>query len=331
MSDLRGSTILVTGGSGLIGSHTVDRLVAEDVRKVIVFDKHIHQPNLARALASQKVDIVEGDIFDVDQMRAALRDVDFVFHFAGMLLLSASQNPRACLRDNINGMYNLLDVITERRIKKLVYASSVSIYGSSTEDAPMTEDHPLRNRTMYGASKIVGEQFCRVFQDTAGLDYLALRYSSVYGPRQHYEGLYPRLIMESLDRIERGLPPQIKGKGDEVQDFIYVGDVAEANLKALASGVTDEAINIANGKPTTVKELVGTLLSLTKPDLEIEFLPGEERVFVPFRKFSVEKARQLLAFQPVTDLEKGLEALIRWKRAKGPRRNNFAELAPRSG
>jgi UDP-glucose 4-epimerase len=128
MSDLGGSTILVTGGSGLIGSHTVDRLVEEDVRKVIVFDKYIHQPNLAHALTSQKVDIVEGDIFDVDQMRQALKDVDFVFHFAGMLLLSASQNPRACLRDNINGMYNLLEVITESHIKKTVYASSVSIY-----------------------------------------------------------------------------------------------------------------------------------------------------------------------------------------------------------
>jgi UDP-glucose 4-epimerase len=122
--------------------------------------------------------------------------------------------------------------------------------------------------------------------------------------------------MESLDRIERGLSPQIKGEGDEVQDFVYVGDVAEANLKALTSGVTDEAINIAYGKPTTVKELIGTLVRLTNPDLEIEFLPGEERVFVPFRRFAVEKAKELLAFQAVTDLEKGLEALIRWKRAK---------------
>jgi UDP-glucose 4-epimerase len=314
MTDIRGSKILVTGGSGMIGSHTVDKLIKRDVEKVIVFDKYINHENLTKYLDSNKVEIIQGDIFDIDRVKSSLEGIDYVFHFAGMLLLSAAKNPRGCLRDNINGMYNLLEVITQRKIKKLVYSSSVSIYGSSKDNIPMTEDHPLRNRTMYGASKIMGEQFCRVFHDMAGLDYVALRYSSVYGPRQHYEGLYPRLIMESLDRIERGLSPQIQGKGDEVQDFVYVGDVAEANIKALTSHVTDEAINIAYGKPTTVKELIETLLLLTNPDLTIEFQPSEEKAFVPYRRFSIEKARGLLGFEPVTGLEKGLEALIRWKK-----------------
>lgn len=314
MTDIRGSKVLVTGGSGLIGSHTVDKLIKMDVEKVIVFDKYINQENLAHASNSNKVEIVQGDIFDIDRMKSILEGVDYVFHFAGMLLLSAAKNPRGCLRDNINGMYNLLEVITQKKIKKLVYASSVSIYGSSKDNVPMTEDHPLRNRTMYGASKIVGEQFCRVFHDMAGLDYVALRYSSVYGPRQHYEGLYPRLIMESLDRIDRGLSPQIMGKGDEVQDFVYVEDVAEANLKALTSDVTDEAINVAYGKPKTVKELIETLLRLTNPDLTTEFLPSEGKVFVPYRTFSIEKAKGLLGFEPVTSLEEGLKALIGWKK-----------------
>lgn len=314
MADIRGSKILVTGGSGLIGSHTVDKLIQRDVEKVIVFDKYINQENLAQSLHSNKVEIIQGDIFDIDRLKSALEGVDYVFHFAGMLLLSAAKNPRGCLRDNINGMYHLLEAITQRKIKKLVYSSSVSIYGSSKDNVPMTEDHPLRNRTMYGASKIMGEQFCRVFHDMAGLDYVALRYSSVYGPRQHYEGLYPRLIMESLDRIEKGLSPQIKGKGDEVQDFVYVEDVAEANIEAMTSHVTDEAINVAYGKPTTVKELIETLLRLTNPDLTIEFLPSEEKVFVPYRRFSIEKAKGLLGFEPMASLEKGLEALIQWKK-----------------
>jgi UDP-glucose 4-epimerase len=292
----------------------VDKLIKRHVKKVIVFDKYINQENLAKHLDSDKVEIIQGDIFDIGRVKRALEGIDYVFHFAGMLLLSAAKNPRGCLRDNINGMYNLLEVVTQRKIKKLIYASSVSIYGSGNDNLPMTEDHPLRNRTIYGASKIMGEQFCRVFHDMAGLDYVALRYSSVYGPRQHYEGLYPRLIMQSLDRIKGGLPPQIKGKGDEVQDFVYVEDVAEANLRALSSRVTDDAINIAYGRPTTVKELIETLLRLTNPDLAIEFQPSEEKVFVPYRRFSIEKARRLLGFEPVTSLEKGLEALIRWKK-----------------
>jgi len=177
----------------------------------------------------------------------------------------------------------------------------------------MKEDYPLNNRTMYGAGKIVGEQFCRVFHDMAGLSYLALRYSSVYGPRQHYEGLYPRLIMESLDRIEKGLPPRIEGKGEEIQDFVYAEDVAKANLLALKSDIDDEAFNIVSGRPTTVKELTQTLLDLTNPKLKIEFLPRTGKVSVPFRWFSGLKAKELLRFKPETDLKTGLKKLIEWR------------------
>jgi UDP-glucose 4-epimerase len=143
---------------------------------------------------------------------------------------------------------------------------------------------------------------------------LALRYSSVYGPRQHYEGVYPRLIMHSLDRIEKGLSPQIEGRGDEVQDFIYVEDVAKANILALKSDVNDEAMNIVKEEPTTVKELIETLIAITDPGLEIEYLPAPDRVFVPYRWFSGEKARKVLGFKPKTDLKTGLAKLIEWKR-----------------
>lgn len=313
MSDICGSTILVSGGSGLIGSHTIDQLIKEDVNKIIVFDKVINERNLQNARTSKKVEILQGDIFDPEDVRKATRGVDYVFHFAGMLLLSSSKDPRGCLRDNINGMFNLLEILVKQQIKRLIYSSSVSIYGSSKKKVLMKEDYPLNNRTMYGSSKIVGEQFCRVFHDTEGLNYMALRYSSVYGPRQHYGGLYPRLIMESLDRMGKGLSPQIEGRGEEVQDFIFVGDVVKANLLALKSDVNDEAINIASGKPTTVKQLIQTLIDLTNPKLKIEFLPRSGKVFVPFRWFSIEKARKLLRFKPETDLKTGLKQLIGWK------------------
>jgi len=319
MSDISGSTILVTGGSGLVGSHTVDRLLDEDIEKVVVFDKVINEKNLENARKSRKVKIVQGDIFNPDEVKRASRGVDYVFQFAGMLLLPSSRDPRGALRDNILGMFNLLELLVKQKIRRFVYSSSISIYGSSKKKVLMKEDYPLNNRTMYGAGKIVGEQFCRVFHDMAGLEYVALRYSSVYGPRQHYEGLYPRLIMESLDRIEKGLCPRIEGRGEEIQDFVYVGDVANANLLALKSDVNDEAFNIVSGKPATVRELIQTLIDLTNPELKIDFLPRSSRVSVPFRWFSVEKARKILKFKPETSLKAGLKKLIDWKRGQAVR------------
>ncbi len=315
MPDIAGSTVLVTGGSGLIGSHTVDRLVKEDVKKIIVFDKAINERNLSEAVKSKKVKIVQGDIFNPEEVKKASKGVDYVFHFAGMLLLPSAKNPRGALRDNIIGMFNLLETLTKQKMKRFVYSSSISIYGSSQKKVLMKEDYPLNNRTMYGAGKIVGEQFCRVFHDMTGLNYVALRYSSVYGPRQHYEGLYPRLIMESLDRIEKGLPPRLEGKGEEIQDFVYVEDVANANVLALKSDIDDEAFNIVSGRPATVKELIQTLIRLTDPKSKIEFLPRTRKVSVPFRWFSGEKARKLLKFEPETDLRAGLGKLIEWRKS----------------
>ena len=310
--DISGSVVLVTGGSGLIGSHTVDRLLREDVERVIVFDKVINKRSLENAMRSRKVNILQGDIFNFQDVEAAAKGVDFVFHFAAMLLYSSVKDPRGCLRDNINGTFNLLEIISKYRVKKLVFASSIAVYGSSREKVLMTEDYPFNNRTIYGASKIAGEQFCRIFHDMTGLKYVALRYSSVYGPRQHLQGVYPRLIVQALKRIEKGLSPQSEGTGEEVQDFVYVEDVAEANILALKNDVDDEAINIASGKPATVRELIQTLIDLTNPKLEIEFVPVPEKTYLPSRWISIEKAKRLLGFEPKTDLKTGLKKVIEW-------------------
>lgn len=324
--DISGSTVLVTGGAGLVGSHTVDMLLAENVGNIIVFDRVINEANLGNAMRSPKVRIIQGDIFSRKDVEGATKGVDFVLHLAAILLLSSAKNPRRCLRDNIDGTYNLLDIISKGRVKKLVFASSIAVYGDSQREVLMTEDYPFNNRSMYGASKIIGEQFCRIFQDMIGLRYIALRYSSVYGPKQHWQGLYPGLIMRALARIEMGLPPQIKGNGNEVQDFVYVGDVARANVLALKSSVDDEAINIASGKATTLKELIDILIDLTNPGLNIEFLPIQEKTFNASRWISVEKARRLLGFEATTDLKTGLKRLIEWRQQCAPRRCDCMRL-----
>jgi UDP-glucose 4-epimerase len=314
MPDISGSSVLITGGSGLVGSHTMDRLLKEDVDRIVIFDKFINRANLSQVMTSDRVKIIQGDMADPSAVEAALQGIDFVFHFAGLLLLPSKENPVACLSENINGMFHLLDLMIKHQVKRLVYSSSVTIYGSSKEKVIMDEDYPFRNRTMYGAGKIVGEQFCRVFNEMHGLNYIALRYSSVYGPRQHYQGLYPRLIMQSLDRMAQGKPPQIPGSGEEVQDFVYVGDVAEANLLAMTSEEGDLALNIASGRPTSVKELIEVLIDVFSPGMETEYLPATGQSIVPYRWFAVDRAKEVLNWSPQTDLRTGLQKLIDWQR-----------------
>ncbi len=312
--DISGSTVLVTGGAGLIGSHTVDRLLRENIGNIIVFDSFINEKNLENAMRSRKVKIIQGNISDTKDIRAAVSGADFIFHLAARLLRPSARDIRGSLKDNIVGTFNLLEIAGKRKVKKFIFGSSISMYGSSQKPVVMTEDYPLNNRTMYGASKIAGEQFCRVFHDMYGLIYLALRYSGAYGPRQHIEGLYPRLIMHALDRLDKGLPPQIEGNGDDVQDFIYVADVAEANVMALKSDVDDEAINIASGRPEALKELIQTLIDLTDPKLKIEYLPLPDDAISVSRWVSVEKAKKLLGFEAKTSLREGLQQIINWRK-----------------
>lgn len=315
--DIGGSTVLVTGGAGLIGSHTVDRLLKEDVGEIIVFDRLINEDNLSIARQSKRVQVRQGDIYEAGAMDAAVQGADFVFHFAAMLLLPSARDPVASLKTNLIGTYRLLEAIGKHHIRKLVFGSSISIYGGSKDRVLMTEDYPFKGRSIYGATKIAAEQFCRVFHDTIGLRYLSLRYSSVYGPRQHLEGAFTGLIMRAIDRIRQGLPPQVEGEGDSVQDFIYVGDVAEANIQALKSDANDEAINIASGVPTTERELVQAIIDVVSPGLAIETLPARPNAYAPSRWVSVDKATRLLGFEAKTGLREGLKQVFEWRRRTG--------------
>ena len=150
----------------------------------------------------------------------------------------------------------------KNRVKKLIYSSSASVYGDAI-DIPMTENHPYNNRTFYGATKIAGEHMCRAFYDRYGLDYAALRYMNVYGPRQDYKSTYTSVIMKVLDRIDQGVSPIVYGDGSQAYDFIHVTDVARANICALKSDATDDFYNVGRGIKTTIKELVELILEFT--------------------------------------------------------------------
>ncbi|MEW6096953.1 MAG: NAD-dependent epimerase/dehydratase family protein [bacterium] len=314
--NISGSKILVIGGAGLIGSHVVDELVKEEeVGEIVIYDNFCRgtRENIEDALKDSRVKVFEigGDITQTDILDAAMEGVDYVFHLAALWLLQCYEYPRSAFKTNIEGTFNVLEACVRRKVKKLIFSSSASVYGNAVE-IPMTEDHPYNNRTFYGATKIAGEHMCRAFYERYGLNYIGLRYMNIYGPRQDYKGAYVAVIMKILDRIDQGLPPIIYGDGSQSYDFIYVQDAACANLCALKSDVTDRFYNVGCGVKTTIKEICELLLELTGSNLEIQYEP-QGQTFVTHRIGSTEKAEKELGFKATTPLKEGLKRLIEWR------------------
>jgi UDP-glucose 4-epimerase len=268
--------------------------------------------NLKQALPDPRVRIVEGSIEDLALLRDLMKGVDCVFHLAALWLYECVHQPRAALEVNVTGTYNVVEAAKDAGVKKVVYSSSASVYGDAVF-TPMTEDHPFNNRTMYGATKIAGEQFFRSCYEQNKLDYVGMRYMNIYGPRMDYKGTYVSVIMKVLDRIDQGLPPIIFGDGTQAYDFVHVDDVARANILALKSNATDDFFNIGMGVKTTIRELVGLLLEVTASRLEPEYRPGEQ-MFVTHRVGSIDKAERLLGFRATVPLEQGLRSVVEWRR-----------------
>ena len=315
MAELRGKSVLVIGGAGFIGSHVVDELLNEDVKQIIVYDNFTRgvRENLEDALRDPRVRIFEagGDILQSDILDAAMRESDQVVHLAALWLLQCYDFPRAAFDVNIRGTFNVLEACRDRKIERLVYSSSASVYGDAVE-IPMTEDHPFNNRTFYGATKIAGEAMCRAFAERSGLNYVGLRYMNVYGARQDYKGTYIAVIMKILDRIDQGLPPVLFGDGSQAYDFIYVTDCAKANVCALKADATDSFYNVGSGTRTSLKEVAELILEITGSNLSIEYQP-QGKTFVTNRIGSTDKAEKDLGFRTTVELREGLEKLIEWR------------------
>jgi UDP-glucose 4-epimerase len=213
-----------------------------------------------------------------------------------------SDDPRRCLEVNVNGTFNVLEAARDAGVKKVVYSSASSVYGDTNET--MDESHPLNARTMYGASKLAGEYFLRAFHDLYGIDYVTLRYMNVYGPRQ--EG---GLVINVLRRIQSGEPPTIMGDGSQSFDFVHVADVAAANVRAMASDVTEGEFNVGGGNEVTVRQIVERLLDATGSDLEPE-IRADQTVPMTRRVGSSEAAADALGWRPELDLERGLADVV---------------------
>jgi UDP-glucose 4-epimerase len=314
--DLVGKKLVVIGGAGLIGSHTVDQLLKENVKEIIIYDNFVRGSleNLAAALQDSRVRIFEagGDITQRDILESALRGADGVFHLAALWLLQCHEFPQAAFDVNIRGTFNVIEACVAQGVKRLIYSSSASVYGDAVEE-PMTESHPFNNKNFYGATKIAGEAMLHAFHHRYGLDYVGLRYMNVYGPRQDYRGAYIAVVMKMLDAIDKGEGPMIIGDGSEAFDFIAVEDCARANVCAMKADVTDGFYNVGTGKRTNLKQLAETLLQLTGSNLPIRYSPKSELTFVRNRIGCAARAREELGFVSHVDLTVGLRKLIEWR------------------
>ena len=316
--NLNGKKLLVIGGAGLIGSHTVDQLVKEDVAEIRIYDNFTRgrEENLANALKDPRVKIfpVGGDILHRDILDAAMEGMDGVFHFAALWLLHCHDYPSSAFEVNIGGTFNVLEACVKHKVKRLVYSSSASVYGDAVQE-PMDEDHPFNNKNFYGATKICGEAMARALHHRYGLPYVGLRYMNVYGPRADYKGAYIAVIMKMLDAIDRGEGPTILGDGSEAFDFVAVEDCARANLCAMRAGTTDRFYNVGTGKRTSLKEIAEKLLNLTGSNQPIKYAPRSQATLVRNRIGSPKRATEEIGFTAGIDLDDGLRRLIDWRRS----------------
>jgi UDP-glucose 4-epimerase len=313
--DISGARILVTGGCGLIGSTTIDLLLRDHAPERIVILDNLSRGSLANiehALTDRRVFLIRGDIRDVDVTHEASKGMDFVIHMATLRITACAAEPREALGVMCDGSFNVLEAAQAAGVKKVVTASSASIYGLA-EQFPTREDHhPYNNRTWYGASKIMLEGLLRSFNDMYGLPYVALRYFNVYGPRMDIHGKYTEVLIRWMERISAGQPPLILGDGKTTMDFVYIEDAALSNIYALKSDVTDDVFNVARGEETSLNDLAAALLRVMGSNLEPEFGPERKVNPVSRRLADVSKAERLLGFRARIGLSEGLARLVDW-------------------
>ncbi len=310
-----GAKILVTGGCGLIGSSTIDQLLADhSPSRIVILDNLTRGSlsNVSSALADKGVKLVRGDIRDLNVVRSALQGMDAVIHMAALRITACAAEPREAFDTMCAGTFNVVDEARRAGVEKIVAASSASIYGLA-EDFPTRENHhPYNDETWYGTSKVMLEGLLRSYKAMYDLPYVALRYFNVYGPRMDIHGKYTEVLIRWMERIVAGQPPIIFGDGLQTMDFVYIDDVAKANVLALASDVSGDVFNVARGEETSLRELAETLLKIMNSDLDIEF--AEERSVNPVsrRLADTSKAERLLDFRADVSLEEGLDRLVKW-------------------
>jgi UDP-glucose 4-epimerase len=315
---IKNQRILVTGGAGTIGSTLVDQLVEAGAAEVVVLDNFVRgrRRNLEWAEANGNLTVAEGDVRDQPLVRELTEGVDLVFHQAAIRITQCAEEPRLANEVLVDGTFNVVEAAAEAGVDKLIAASSASVYGLATQFPTAEDHHPYANDTLYGAAKVYNEGLLRSFHQMNGLDYIALRYFNVYGPRMDVHGVYTEVLVRWMERIAEGKPPLIFGDGLQTMDFVCVPDIARANLLAAEADVTDRVYNVASGTEVSLRDLAEALLRTMHSDLEIEYGPERAVNGVTRRLADTSAAAADLGFKAEIGLEEGLGELVEWWQAE---------------
>jgi len=321
---MKSQRVLITGGAGLIGSHIADQLVQRDVQEIVILDNFVRgrRENLAGALATGRVSIIEGDIRDRKLLAEVMQGIDLVFHQAAIRITQCAEDPRLALEVLVDGTFNVAEQAVKSKASRLVAASSASVYGMADEFPTTESQHPYHNRTFYGSAKTFNEGLLRSFHEMYGLSYVALRYFNVYGPRMDVYGVYTEVLIRWMERIATGKGPLIFGDGKQTMDFVFAEDIARANIAAAEADVSDEVFNVASGTETSLNDLAHLLLRVMGSNAVPEYGPERKVNAVPRRLADVSKAKTLLGFQTTVSIEEGLRRLVAWWQAE--RQTNVA-------
>ena len=308
---------LITGGAGFIGSNLARRLVSQGEQVVILDDFSTgKQENLEDIRSS--VDVIKGDICDIDVVRKATEGCDYVLHHAAVVSVVRSvEDPIRSNAVNVDGTLNCLVAARDAGVKRFIYAASSSAYGDSPT-LPKREDMKPEPMSPYGVSKLVGEMYCKVFNDVFGLETVSLRYFNIFGPYQDPHSQYAAVIPIFITRLLRGMQPVVYGDGNQSRDFTYIDNAVEANLAAIDSPhAPGKVINVACGKRFTLNELIEKLWDLTETRLEPIYTdprPGDVR----HSQGDITIASQVLGYRPSVTFEEGLRRTVAWFRQHLP-------------
>jgi nucleoside-diphosphate-sugar epimerase len=304
---------LVTGGAGFIGSHLVEGLLARGY-SVRVLDNFATSTRDNIKHLTDKIELMEGDIRNLTTMHTAMRKVDFVFHHAALPSVARSvEHPEESNAVNIAGTLNVLIAARDAQVKRVVYASSSSVYGNSPQ-LPKVETMMPEPLSPYAVAKLAAEQYARVFQELYGLSTVSLRYFNVFGPRQDPTTQYAGVIAKFISCALEGKPYPIDGDGEQTRDLTYVENVVRANIAAAEVPLESAALlNVATGTRATINRIPELLNELTHQDLPSQHRPpraGDVRHSLA----SIERAKQVLDYAPTIDLREGLKRTVEWYR-----------------
>ncbi len=306
---------LVTGGAGFIGSHLVEGLLARGYA-VRVLDNFATSRRDNIKHLSDKIELIEGDIRNLTTVHTAMRQVEVVFHHAALPSVSRSvEHPEESNAVNIAGTLNVLIGARDAKVKRVVYASSSSVYGNSPE-LPKVETMTPNPLSPYAVAKLAAEHYARIFQQLYGLSTVTLRYFNVFGPRQDPTTQYAGVIAKFISCALAGSPYPVQGDGEQSRDFTYVENVVRANLAAADAPMNGaQVLNVAVGTRTTINQIPALLNELTGRKLPTQHGPpraGDVRHSLA----NIERATELLDYAPTIDLREGLRRTLEWYRGK---------------